>query len=49
VRQIIARGSDVIPRHVYLVGRHWIVKTSSGKKARSATKEKYLQAEVTIS
>ena len=42
IRQVVSRGSDVVPRHVYLVGRHWIVKTSSGKKARSATKEKYL-------
>ena len=43
VRQVITRGSDVIPRHVFLVDRHWIVKTSSGKKARSATKDKYMK------
>ncbi len=44
IRQVITRGSAVVPRHIYLVDRQWIVKTSSGKKARSATKEKYLKA-----
>jgi hypothetical protein len=30
-------------RHVKVVGPKWIVKTSSGKTARSANKEKFLQ------
>jgi hypothetical protein len=28
---------------VYLVGRHWLVKTSSGKNARLANRDKYLK------
>jgi hypothetical protein len=29
-------------RYVHLVGAHWLVKTSSGKIARSANREKFL-------
>ena len=29
-------------RYVHLVGPHWIVKTSSGKTARSANRDKFL-------
>jgi hypothetical protein len=42
VRQRINRGSDVAVRQVHLVGPRWVLKTSSGKVARSANKEKYL-------
>lgn len=42
VRQKVTRGSAVALRHVYLVPPKWILKTSSGKTARLANKEKYL-------
>jgi acyl-CoA synthetase (AMP-forming)/AMP-acid ligase II len=42
VRQTVARGSAVVLRYVHLVGAHWLVKTSSGKIARSANREKFL-------
>ena len=43
VRQHVTRGSAVVLRQVYLVDRHWLVKTSSGKIARGANREKYLK------
>ena len=42
IRQNVARGSAVVPRIVHLVASHWIVKTSSGKTARLANRDKYL-------
>jgi fatty-acyl-CoA synthase len=43
IRATVTRGSAVTLRQVYLVGPHWLVKTSSGKNARTANKEKYLK------
>lgn len=43
VRQHITRNSDVAVRQVVLVDSRWLVKTSSGKVARNANKEKYLE------
>jgi len=43
VRQAINRGSAVAVRHVHVVSPPWIVKTSSGKTARLANREKYLK------
>ncbi|MBA4375955.1 MAG: hypothetical protein C0401_07265 [Anaerolinea sp.] len=43
IRQTVTRGSAVALRHVYLVGAKWLIKTSSGKTARGANKEKYLK------
>lgn len=43
VRQAINRGSAIAVRHVYVVNPPWIVKTSSGKTARLANREKYLK------
>jgi acyl-CoA synthetase (AMP-forming)/AMP-acid ligase II len=43
VRQMVNRGSAVALRHVHLVEAKWLIKTSSGKTARGANKEKYLQ------
>ena len=43
VRSKIIRGSDVTLKQVYLVGPNWLVKTSSGKTARSANRDKYLE------
>lgn len=42
IRQHITRNSDVAVRHVMMVDARWLIKTSSGKVARSANKEKYL-------
>jgi acyl-CoA synthetase (AMP-forming)/AMP-acid ligase II len=42
VRIMVSRGSAVALRDVYIVGKHWLVKTSSGKIARSANRDKYL-------
>ena len=43
IRQTVTKGSAVALRHVYLVPSKWILKTSSGKTARLANKEKYLK------
>jgi fatty-acyl-CoA synthase len=48
IRQVITRGSAVALRHVHLVDSHWLVKTSSGKTARLANREKYLAEEVQL-
>lgn len=42
IRQRINRGSDVALRRVEVVGAKWMVKTSSGKPARLACRDKYL-------
>jgi acyl-CoA synthetase (AMP-forming)/AMP-acid ligase II len=42
IRQRVNRGSDIALRIVSLVERGWLIKTSSGKIARSANREKYL-------
>lgn len=43
IRKKITRGSAVALRYVHLVGKHWLVKTSSGKTARSANRDKFLK------
>jgi acyl-CoA synthetase (AMP-forming)/AMP-acid ligase II len=43
IRQRVTRGSDVALRHVHVVGPRWLLKTSSGKIARGANREKYLE------
>ena len=42
IRKAVTRGTAVALRNVYLVGAGWMVKTSSGKNARLANREKYL-------
>ena len=42
IRSTVTRGSAVVLRYVHLVDTHWLVKTSSGKTARSANREKFL-------
>ena len=42
IRQHVTRGSDVALRQVRIVAPRWLVKTSSGKTARSANRDKYL-------
>ncbi len=43
IRQAVTRGSAVALRYVHLVKHPWLVKTSSGKTARSANREKFLK------
>ena len=43
IRQTVTRGSAIALRHVYLVDSRWLIKTSSGKNARTSNKEKYLK------
>jgi fatty-acyl-CoA synthase len=43
IRQAVTRGSAISLRQVLLVKNKWLIKTSSGKVARSANKEKYLK------
>ncbi len=43
VRQHVTKNSAVALRRVHIVGPKWVIKTSSGKVARSANKEKYLE------
>jgi fatty-acyl-CoA synthase len=42
IRARVTRGSDIALRYVRLVKRGWLLKTSSGKVARSANRERYL-------
>ncbi len=42
IRQVVTRGSAVALRTVYLVEARWLVKTSSGKIARLANRDRYL-------
>ncbi|MCW1968675.1 MAG: AMP-binding protein [Anaerolineae bacterium] len=46
VRAHLTRNTDVAVRVVQLVPLGWLVKTSSGKVARTANKEKYLQSDM---
>jgi len=43
IRRKVTRNSAVALRFVQVVGRNWLLKTSSGKIARSANREKYLE------
>lgn len=43
LRQHITKNSAVALRYAHIVSKQWILKTSSGKTARSANREKFLQ------
>lgn len=43
IRLTVTRGSAVALRYVHLVRHPWLVKTSSGKTARSANRDKFLK------
>ena len=43
IRSHVTKNSAIALRHVKVVGPKWILKTSSGKTARSANKEKFLR------
>jgi fatty-acyl-CoA synthase len=42
IRRRVTRGSDIALRQVKVVRRGWLLKTSSGKIARAANRDKYL-------
>lgn len=42
IRRRVTAGSDIALRYVEIVGKNWLIKTSSGKIARQANREKYL-------
>ncbi len=42
IRQQVTQSTAVALRHVHLVNGFWLIKTSSGKIARAANKEKYI-------
>lgn len=43
IREHVTRNSAIALRHVKVVGPKWILKTSSGKTARTANKDKFLK------
>ena len=43
IREVVTTGSAVALRQVLLVEKKWLIKTSSGKIARSANREKYIE------
>jgi hypothetical protein len=43
IRQTVAQGSTVTVSYVKLVDSRWLIKTSSGKIARGANREKWLR------
>ncbi|HSL28146.1 MAG TPA: AMP-binding protein [Anaerolineales bacterium] len=43
IRLHVTKNSAIALRHVRVVGPKWIIKTSSGKTARSANREKFLR------
>jgi hypothetical protein len=43
IRLHVTRNSAIALRYVRVVGPRWIVKTSSGKTARAANREKFLR------
>lgn len=42
IRQKVNRGSDIVLKAAQIVEKDWLIKTSSGKIARSANRAKYL-------
>jgi len=47
IRQAVNRNTAISLRQVHLVAAGWVIKTSSGKTARSANKERYLKEAAT--
>jgi acyl-CoA synthetase (AMP-forming)/AMP-acid ligase II len=43
IRQTVTQSSAVALRHVHLVEEGWIIKTSSGKTARLANRDKFIE------
>lgn len=42
IRRRVTASSDIALRYVEIVGKNWLIKTSSGKIARQANRQKYL-------
>lgn len=42
IRQVVVRQSMITVSYVHLVGERWLIKTSSGKIARAANRDKWL-------
>ena len=42
IRSRVAQSTDTMVRYVHLVGPKWLIKTSSGKIARAANRQKFL-------
>ncbi len=43
IRKYVTKNSAIAVRHVRVVGPKWVLKTSSGKVARAANKEKFIK------
>jgi acyl-CoA synthetase (AMP-forming)/AMP-acid ligase II len=43
IRKYVTKNSAIAMRHVRVVGPKWVLKTSSGKVARTANKEKFIK------
>ena len=43
IRKHVTKNSAIAVRYVRVVGPKWVLKTSSGKVARTANKEKFLK------
>lgn len=43
IRMYVSKNSAIVVRHVRVVGPKWVIKTSSGKVARTASKEKFIK------
>lgn len=43
IRVMVSKNSAIVPRQILLVGPKWILKTSSGKVARSSNRDKYMR------
>jgi acyl-CoA synthetase (AMP-forming)/AMP-acid ligase II len=43
IRMHVSKNSAIVVRHVRVVGPKWVIKTSSGKVARTASKEKFIK------
>jgi acyl-coenzyme A synthetase/AMP-(fatty) acid ligase len=42
LRQHVTRNSDIALRYAHIVERGWLLKTSSGKIARAANRDKFI-------
>ena len=43
IRMIVAQGSAIVLRKVYIVDKGWIIKTSSGKISRLSNRDKFVK------
>ena len=43
IRKVVAHGSAIVLKKVYIVEKGWIIKTSSGKTARASNRDKFIK------